>query len=286
MTLKDTLSKYDFKFKKKFGQNFISDPHLLQKIVQAAEITADDIVVEIGPGAGTLTRVLAEAARAVVAIEIDPELIPIIEENMAGIDNFHLICADALDINLDELVAEKTGSTASYKIVANLPYYITTPLVMHFLEQGFAINRIVIMVQKEVAQRFQAAPGTKEYGAVTVALNYYGQVSLAFIVSRQLFTPQPEVDSAVIDIRIFEQKPYEARDPQMFRRLIKAAFSQRRKTLHNAIKTAGIAPDIMAQAMLECDIDPKRRGETLSVAEFVALANQVTALMASSNESK
>lgn len=278
MTLKDTLSKYDFKFKKKFGQNFISDPHLLQKIASAAEITADDIVVEIGPGAGTLTRELANAARAVIAIEIDPELIPIIEENMAGYANFHLLCADALTIDLDELVAEKTGSTAAYKIVANLPYYITTPLVMHFLEQGFHINRIVIMVQKEVAQRFQAAPGTKEYGAVTVALNYYGQVSLAFIVSRHLFTPQPEVDSAVIDIRIYDQKPYTAEDPQMFRRLIKAAFSQRRKTLNNAIKTAGIQPEIMAQAFKDCDIDPKRRGETLSVAEFVALANRVTDL--------
>ena len=135
------------------------------------------------------------------------------------------------------------------------------------------------MVQKEVAQRFQAAPGTKEYGAVTVALNYYGQVSLAFIVSRHLFTPQPEVDSAVIDIRIYDQKPYTAQDPDMFRRLIKAAFSQRRKTLHNAIKTAGIQPEIMAQALKDCDIDPKRRGETLSVAEFVALANRVTDLI-------
>ena len=279
MTLKDTLSKYDFKFKKKFGQNFISDPHLLQKIASAAEITSDDIVVEIGPGAGTLTRELAKEARAVIAIEIDPELIPIIEENMADCDNFYLLCADALTIDLDALVAEKTGSMAPYKIVANLPYYITTPLVMHFLEQGFHISRIVIMVQKEVAQRFQAAPGTKEYGAVTVALNYYGQVSLAFIVSRHLFTPQPEVDSAVIDIRIYDQKPYTAQDPDMFRRLIKAAFSQRRKTLHNAIKTAGIQPENMAQALKDCDIDPNRRGETLSVAEFVALANRVTDLI-------
>ena len=277
MTLKDTLSKYDFKFKKKFGQNFISDPHLLQKIASAAEITSDDIVVEIGPGAGTLTRELAKEARAVIAIEIDPELIPIIEENMADCDNFYLLCADALTIDLDALVAEKTGSMAPYKIVANLPYYITTPLVMHFLEQGFHISRIVIMVQKEVAQRFQAAPGTKEYGAVTVALNYYGQVSLAFIVSRHLFTPQPEVDSAVIDIRIYDQKPYTAQDPDMFRRLIKAAFSQRRKTLHNAIKTAGIQPEII---LCRCEHSiPKRRGETLSVAEFVALANRVTDLI-------
>lgn len=136
------------------------------------------------------------------------------------------------------------------------------------------------MVQKEVAERFQAAPGTKEYGAVTVALNYYGQVSLAFIVSRQLFMPQPEVDSAVIDVRLYDQKPYTAQDPAMFRRLVKAAFGQRRKTLHNALKTSGVSPDIIAQALAQTDIDPKRRGETLSVAEFVALSNAVTALEA------
>lgn len=280
MTLKETLAQHGFKFKKKFGQNFITDPHLLQKIADAADITKDDIVVEIGPGAATLTRTLAMRARAVVAIEIDPDLIPIIEENMAGVNNFHLVCADALAINLDELVAEKVGWHGAYKIVANLPYYITTPLIMHFLEQNFAINRIVIMVQKEVAQRFQAAPGTKEYGAVTVALNYYGQVSLAFIVSRQLFMPQPEVDSAVIDVRLYDQKPYTAQDPAMFRSLVKAAFGQRRKTLHNALKTSGVTPDILAQALAQTDIDPKRRGETLSVAEFVALSNAVTALEA------
>lgn len=280
MTLKETLAQHGFKFKKKFGQNFITDPHLLQKIADAANITKDDIVVEIGPGAATLTRTLAMRARAVVAIEIDPDLIPIIEENMAGVSNFHLVCADALSINLDELVAEKVGWHGTYKIVANLPYYITTPLIMYFLEQNFAISRIVIMVQKEVAQRFQAAPGTKEYGAVTVALNYYGQVSLAFIVSRQLFMPQPEVDSAVIDVRLYDQKPYTAQDPAMFRRLVKAAFGQRRKTLHNALKTSGVSPDIVAQALAQTDIDPKRRGETLSVAEFVALSNAVTALEA------
>lgn len=280
MTLKETLAQHGFKFKKKFGQNFITDPHLLQKIADAANITKDDIVVEIGPGAATLTRTLAMRARAVVAIEIDPDLIPIIEENMAGVSNFHLVCADALSINLDELVAEKVGWHGTYKIVANLPYYITTPLIMYFLEQNFAISRIVIMVQKEVAERFQAAPGTKEYGAVTVALNYYGQVSLAFIVSRQLFMPQPEVDSAVIDVRLYDQKPYTAQDPAMFRRLVKAAFGQRRKTLHNALKTSGVSPDIVAQALAQTDIDPKRRGETLSVAEFVALSNAVTALEA------
>lgn len=278
MNLKETLNKYDFKFKKKYGQNFITDTNLLHKIVASAEITSDDIVVEIGPGAGTLTHALAWAAKAVIAIEIDEQLAPIIAENMADCDNFHLVIADALKVDLDSLVAEKIGQRCRYKIVANLPYYITTPLVMHFLEQGFAINRIVIMVQKEVAERFCAQPGTKAYGAITVALNYYGQVSMAFTVPRQLFTPQPDVDSAIIDIQLYEQKPYEAADVELFRRLVKASFSQRRKTLNNAIKTAGVPPEIMSEALTRCAIDPKRRGETLTVEEFIALANAVTSL--------
>lgn len=279
MNLKDTLTKHHFKFKKKYGQNFITDPGLLGKIATAADITALDVVVEIGPGAGTLTKALAQRAKAVIAIEIDGDLIPIIEETLVECPNFHLVQGDALTINLDELVAEKMGAPCRYKVVANLPYYITTPLVMHFLEQGFAIDRIVVMVQKEVAQRFNAPPGKKDYGAITVALNYYGQISLAFMVPRHLFMPQPDVDSAVIDIKLWTQKPFPATDPALFRRLVKAAFSQRRKTLHNALKTAGIAPEIMTTALNSCQIDPKRRGETLSVAEYVSLANTLTQLL-------
>ena len=273
MNLKETLKQHDFHFKKKYGQNFITDTNLLRKIVSSADVGPDDIIVEIGPGAGTLTRALASAAKCVIAIEIDAELAPIITESLAGCDNFHLVLGDALDLDLDALVAEKTGAPARYKIVANLPYYITTPLVMHFLEQGFAIDRIVIMVQREVAERFQAVPGTKAYGAVTVALSYYGDVRLAFMVPRTLFTPQPDVDSAVVDIRPYAQKPHEARDPALFRQLVKAAFGQRRKTLSNALKASGLPPEALSQALDECAIDPKRRGETLSVAEFVALSN-------------
>lgn len=279
MRLKETLQKHHFVFKKKYGQNFITDPHLLDKIATAADVTDEDIVVEIGPGAATLTRVLAQRAKAVIAIEIDPTLLPIITEAMASFDHFYLLNDDALQINLDKLVAETLGYESSYKVVANLPYYITTPLVMRFLEEGFHIERITVMVQKEVAQRFQAKAGSKDYGAITAMLNYYGEVKTAFMVPKTLFIPQPKVDSAVIDIVPFEQKPCLADDEKLLRTLIKAAFSQRRKTLSNAIKTANIAPEIMHSAFNQCGIDPKRRGETLTIAEFVCLSNCVTQLL-------
>lgn len=279
MNLKETLNKHHFKFKKKYGQNFITDPGLLSKIVSTAEITQQDVVVEIGPGAGTLTKAIAQKARAIIAVEIDQDLIPILNESLGEYDNFYLIHADALQVNLDELVAKTIGEPCRYKVVANLPYYITTPLVMHFLEQDFAIDRIVIMVQKEVAERFQAQPGKKAYGSITVALNYYGQIDMAFIVPRHLFMPQPDVDSAVVDIKLWSQKPFEANNPELFRRLVKAAFNQRRKTLNNALKTANIDQDILSACLDQCHIDPKRRGETLSVEEYVNLANALDTML-------
>jgi len=279
MNLRDTLHKHNFKFKKKFGQNFITDGNLLQKIADAAEIGPDDVVIEVGPGAATLTRVLAQRAKAVIAIEIDRDLAPIITETMADYDNFHLVQGDALELDLDALVQEKLGAPHHYKIVANLPYYITTPLVMHFLEQGFDIARIVIMVQKEVAARFAAQPGKKDYGAITVSLQYYGAVRCAFPVPRQMFIPQPEVDSAVVDIQPWAQKPLLADDEALFHRLVKAAFGQRRKTLNNALKTLQLDTALLQQALTQTGIDGTRRGETLSVAEFVALSNTIHELL-------
>lgn len=279
MNLRDTLHKHNFKFKKKFGQNFITDGNLLQKIADAAEIGPDDVVIEVGPGAATLTRVLAQRAKAVIAIEIDRDLAPIITETMADCDNFHLVQGDALELDLDALVQEKLGAPHHYKIVANLPYYITTPLVMHFLEQGFDIARIVIMVQKEVAARFAAQPGKKDYGAITVSLQYYGAVRCAFPVPRQMFIPQPEVDSAVVDIQPWAQKPLLADDEALFHRLVKAAFGQRRKTLNNALKTLQLDTALLQQALTQTGIDGTRRGETLSVAEFVALSNTIHELL-------
>lgn len=279
MNLKDTLQKHNFRFKKKFGQNFITDGNLLQKIVDAGEVGPEDVVIEVGPGAATLTQALARRAKAVIAIEIDSDLIPIIEETMAGFDNFYLVQGDALQLNLDALILEKLGAPHRCKVVANLPYYITTPLVMHFLEQGFSIDRIVIMVQKEVAQRFSAQPGTKDYGAITVSLHYYGTVCSAFTVPRQLFIPQPDVDSAVVDIKPWVEKPLQANDEALFHKLVKAAFGQRRKTLNNALKTLNLDTQLLQSALAACEIDGTRRGETLSVAEFVALSNTIHNLL-------
>lgn len=278
MNVKDTLKKHQFQFKKKFGQNFITDDNLLRNIAEAAELSKDDVVIEVGPGAATLTHTLAEYAKTVIAIEIDTDLEPIIMETMADCDNFHLVMGDALQMDLDALVKEKTGESCSFKVVANLPYYITTPLVMHFLEQSFAIDRIVIMVQKEVAERFAAAPGTKDYGSITAALNYYGEIRYAFTVPRHMFLPQPDVDSAVVDIRPWEQKQWVAEDEKQLDRIIRAAFGMRRKTLNNALKPLGLESDQLQSAMASCGISPSQRGETLSIADFVALSNAITEL--------
>lgn len=273
MNLRDNLQKHDFHFKKKFGQNFISDANLLNKIVASADIEKDDIVVEIGPGAATLTYALAQQARHVLAIEIDQDLLPVIKETMLLQPNYTLILGDALKMDLDRLVEEHFGENTRYKVVANLPYYITTPLVMHLLEECSNIDKIVVMVQKEVADRLEAKPDCKDYGSVTVAVNYYGKIQRCFNVPRQMFTPRPEVDSAVIAISPWEKKPFEAKDSAFLRTVIKAAFGQRRKTLNNALKPLGFSSDIIAEALNQCHIDPKRRGETLSLEEFVRLSD-------------
>ena len=208
-------------------------------------------------------------------------MLPIIEEAMEGFDNFYLVQGDALQIDIDKLVEEKLGTPHRCKVIANLPYYITTSLVMHFLEQGFSIDRIVIMVQKEVAERFTALPGKKEYGAITVSLHYYGSVRNAFVVPRQMFIPKPDVDSAVVDIQPWQEKPLIADDEILFHRLVKAAFGQRRKTLNNALKTLKLDGELLQSALAQCGIDGTRRGETLSVAEFVALSNTISSLILS-----
>ena len=274
MNISEDLKKEKFRFKKQFGQNFISDDHLLAKIVEAAEITPEDVVIEIGPGAATLTAALAEKAAQVIAIEIDKDLFPIIERRMAGYANFELVAGDAMKVDFDALAA-KYGAKR-YKVVANLPYYITTPIVMRFLEEGFRVSELVIMVQQEVADRFLANPGTKAYGAITAAINYYGTVSRAFNVPRTMFTPRPEVDSSIVKIKCYENKPFAADDEKLLRRVIKAAFGQRRKTLNNALKALNLPKDELDKALQRAGIDAARRGETLSVEEFVCLSNAIS----------
>lgn len=274
MNISEDLKKEKFRFKKQFGQNFISDDHLLAKIVEAAEITPEDVVIEIGPGAATLTAALAEKAAQVIAIEIDKDLFPIIKRRMAGYSNFELVAGDAMKVDFDALAA-KYGAKR-YKVVANLPYYITTPIVMRFLEEGFRVSELVIMVQQEVADRFLASPGTKAYGAITAAINYYGSVSRAFNVPRTMFTPRPEVDSSIVKIKCYENKPFEADDEKLLRRVIKAAFGQRRKTLNNALKALNLPKDELDKALQRAGIDAARRGETLAVEEFVCLSNAIS----------
>ena len=274
MNISEDLKKEKFRFKKQFGQNFISDDHLLAKIVEAAEITPEDVVIEIGPGAATLTAALAEKAAQVIAIEIDKDLFPIIERRMAGYSNFELVAGDAMKVDFDALAA-KYGAKR-YKVVANLPYYITTPIVMRFLEEGFRVSELVIMVQQEVADRFLANPGTKAYGSITVALNYYGEVSRAFNVPRTMFTPRPEVDSSIVKIKCYENKPFEADDEKLLRRVIKAAFGQRRKTLNNALKALNLPKEELDEALKTAEIDASLRGETLSIEEFVCLSNAIS----------
>ncbi|SMB86842.1 dimethyladenosine transferase [Desulfonispora thiosulfatigenes DSM 11270] len=275
MQLKELLNKHKFRFKKRFGQNFISDPGILDKIARSADIDSEDIIVEIGPGAGTLTRVLAKGAKRVIAIEIDKDLIPVLEESLADLENVTVIQGDALKVDLDQLVYDELGKKIKYKIVANLPYYITTPLIMHFLESEFNIERIIIMVQKEVAERLKANPGTKEYGAITVGVNLMAEVSLSFIVPRHIFIPAPEVDSAIIDLKVRDQSPFVVNDNKVFRKLVRAAFNQRRKTLANALKVLGVEKEKIENILLSCDIDPKRRGETLSLEEFARVSNKL-----------
>lgn len=271
--LKQILRKHDFHFKKRWGQNFISDRNMLERIVDAAEIQPGDGVIEIGPGAGTLTRALAETGAQVVALEIDKTLLPILEELLEGLD-VKVILADVLKSDLDDIAREQ-GLKSPYKIVANLPYYITTPIIMKVLESNLDFERMVVMVQWEVAKRLTAEPGNKDFGAITLAIQYYTEAKILFKVPRQVFNPAPEVDSAVISLQKRERPPVDVSNPQLMFKLIKASFGQRRKTLLNALTAGslGLAKGQITQLLEVAGIDGQRRGETLSIEEFSRLAN-------------
>lgn len=263
--------KQGFVFKKKFGQNFISDPQLLERIADVCQWSGHDAVLEIGPGAGGLTVPLSHRAQSVVAVEIDRQLEPILARALADTSGVTVRFGDALKMDLDQLMLDVAG-VRSYKVVANLPYYITTPLVMHLLEDAQGVNEAAVMVQSEVADRITAAAGSKAYGAVTVMVQYRAQAERAFSVSRRAFHPQPNVDSAVLHLLPYQKKPYPAKDEGLLRSVVRAAFSHRRKTLANAL-TALDGREAAALALKTAGIDPTRRAETLSVEEFVRLAD-------------
>ena len=271
----EILNKYKFVFQKKYGQNFLIDNHVLDKIVKASEITKDDLVLEIGPGIGTLTQCLCENARKVIAVEIDKDLIPILEDTLSGYHNVEVINEDILKVDIKELIKEKNGNKP-IKVVANLPYYITTPIIMGLLEEKLPIDNITVMVQKEVATRIQAGPGTKEYGALSLAVQYYAKPYIAAFVPPNCFMPRPKVGSAVIRLSLHSNKPVEVKDEGLLFQIIRSAFNQRRKTLVNGLyngDSLDLSKEDILDGILLLGKSSSVRGETLTLEEFARLSN-------------
>ena len=271
----EVIQKYEFAFQKKFGQNFLIDTHVLDKIISAAEITKDDLVVEIGPGIGTMTQYLACAAREVVAIEIDKMLIPILQDTLSAYDNVTIINEDVLKVDLNKLAEEKNGGRP-VKVVANLPYYITTPIIMGLFENHVPLHSITIMVQKEVADRMRMGPGTKDYGALSLAVQYYAEPYLVANVPQNCFMPRPKIGSAVIKLTVHEKPPVTVRDEKLMFRLVRASFNQRRKTLANGLNNSPelhYSKEQIAQAIEMLGASPSVRGEALTLEEFAKLSD-------------
>lgn len=269
------LQKYGFNFQKKYGQNFLIDIHVLDKIIDAAEIGKDDFVLEIGPGIGTMTQYLAEAAREVVAVEIDKKLIPILEDTLSDYSNVEIINEDILKVDICKLAEEKNGGKP-IKVVANLPYYITTPIIMGLFESEVPLNSITVMVQKEVADRMQVGPGTKDYGALSLAVQYYAKPYIVANVPPNCFMPRPAVGSAVIRLSRYEKKPVEVKNPAFMFKIIRASFNQRRKTLQNGLHNSGelqIPKEKVAEALKKMGLPASVRGEKLSLSQFAKLSD-------------
>ena len=271
----EVLQKYNFAFQKRFGQNFLIDTHVLEKIIASAEITKDDFVLEIGPGIGTMTQYLAEAAREVAAVEIDKTLIPILQDTLKEWNNVTVINNDILKVDIRQLALEKNQGRP-IKVVANLPYYITTPIIMGLFENQVPIESITIMVQKEVADRMQVGPGTKDYGALSLAVQYYARPEIVANVPPNCFMPRPKVGSAVIRLERYEQPPVQVKDEKLMFRLIRASFNQRRKTLVNGLKNSSelhFSKEEIEQALVNCGLPLTVRGEALTLEQFAQLAN-------------
>lgn len=269
------LQKYNFNFQKKFGQNFLIDIRVLEKIINAAKITKDDFVLEIGPGIGTMTQYLCEHAREVAAVEIDKNLIPILKETLNIYDNVEVIHGDILKIDVERLIQEKNYGNP-IKVVANLPYYITTPIIMGLFESHVPIDSITIMVQKEVAERMQASPGTKDYGALSLAVQYYAKPKIVAHVPPNCFMPRPAVGSAVICMHKHQEPPVQIADEKLMFALIRASFNQRRKTLVNGLNNApniSCSKQQILSALQEMDLPDNVRGETLTLSQFAQLSN-------------
>lgn len=271
------LQKYNFNFQKKFGQNFLIDTHVLDKIIHAAGITKEDFVLEIGPGIGTMTQYLCENARQVLAVEIDRMLIPILADTLRGYDNVEVLNEDILKVDINRIAREKNGGKP-IKVVANLPYYITTPIIMGLFESHVPMESITVMVQKEVAERMQVGPGTKDYGALSLAVQYYAKPEIVANVPPNCFMPRPNVGSAVIRLTRHEEPTVEVKDEKLMFRLIRASFNQRRKTLANGLSNAGelkLSKEQIAGAIEKLGLPAGIRGEALTLQQFAELCNVI-----------
>ena len=271
LTTKEIVKKYGFKFTKSLGQNFLIDDSVLEDIVYGAEVCKEDFVIEIGPGVGTLTKELLKKAKSVCAIELDSDLVPILQEELKGFDNFKLVHKDALKVDFNDIIGEEK----SVKVVANLPYYVTTPIITKLLNEGYNFKSITIMIQKEVAERMAAKPKCKDYGALTLLVQYHCDVDIVRKVAPSSFIPQPKVDSIVIRMNKLPEKRVNPRDEKLFFKVIRESFNMRRKTLWNALKNLKVESEKMEKAFGNAGIDPMRRGETLSIEEFCNLSNEI-----------
>ena len=277
----EVIQKYQFAFQKRFGQNFLIDAHVLEKIVSAAGITKDDCVLEIGPGIGTMTQYLAESAGQVIAVEIDTNLLPILTDTLKDYSNVKVINQDILKVDINELVKEYNNGRP-IKVVANLPYYITTPIIMGLFESNVPIDNITVMVQKEVADRMQVGPGSKDYGALSLAVQYYASPYIVANVPPNCFIPRPNVGSAVIRLTRYQEPPVQVKDPKLMFKLIRASFNQRRKTLQNGLNNSpevSFSKEEITKAIESLGVSPSVRGEALSLEQFAQLANYFAQLL-------
>ncbi len=275
-TIRDIKNSHNFKFSKNLGQNFLVDKNIVDRIMEGAGIGSDDLIIEIGPGMGVITWEAGKRAERVVAVEIDKTLIPILKETLADFDNIEIINQDILKTDINELVRTHRKTGQSVKIIGNLPYYITTPIIMKILEDGVPAESITIMMQREVAERINAKAGTKEYGAISVAVQYYCDTAIVTNVPKTAFMPQPKVDSTVLRLNIRKEQKADLKDESIFFQCVKAGFGQRRKTLLNALMGInGITKDIVREALQEAGIDSTRRAETLNLDEFARLSNEI-----------
>lgn len=271
LTTKDIVKKYGFRFTKSLGQNFLIDESVLMDIVDGAEVNAEDFVIEIGPGVGTLTKELLKRAKRVCAIELDSDLIPILKEELKDFDNFDIVNVDALKVDFKELI----GQEKSVKVVANLPYYVTTPIIVKLLNEDYNFKSLTIMIQKEVGERMAAKPNTKEYGSLSILVQYHCDTKIIRKVSPSSFIPQPKVDSIVVKMDKLSQPRVQVKDEKLYFRVCRESFNARRKTLWNAMKNLKLNSEIIEAAFNKASIDSKRRGETLSLEEFADLANAI-----------